>query len=54
MGTTQLFWGCEMSSEKDQFIAPSQEVLQDLKMCLDAAAFYLTMTLLCRGALNSS
>ena len=39
METTQLFWGCEMSSEKDQAIAPSQEVLQHVEMCLDATVF---------------
>lgn len=32
-------WGCEMSSEKDQVLASSQEVLQRVKTCLGAAVF---------------
>lgn len=38
-GDNSAFLGCEMSSEKDQAIAPSQEVLQRGRMCLDAADF---------------
>lgn len=39
METAQLFLGCEMSSEKDQAPAPSQEVLRHVEMCLDATVF---------------
>lgn len=41
METTQLFLWCEMSSEKDQTIVPSQEVLQLVKMCWNATVFSL-------------
>lgn len=39
METAQLFWGREMSSGKDQAIAPSREVLQHVQMCLYATVF---------------